>query len=332
MNQGSKTNRRVRWGILGTGSIANQFATALKSLDDAQIVAVGSRTQSSADAFAERFAVPHRHASYAALAADPDVDIVYIATPHALHMDNTLLCLNAGKAVLCEKPFAINRAQADAMIRVAREKKCFLMEAMWTRFIPAVRQAMEWIADGAIGDVRMVQASFGFRDDSPSLFNPALGGGSLLDVGIYPITIVHLAFGRKPTRIETMATLGRNGVDEQAAVLFGYDRGEIAVLSSAIQTQTPTDAYVLGTEGMITLHDTFWNATRVSLQRPDEPAQTKSFPHACNGYEYEAQEAQTCLRAGKLESDAMSHRVTLEIMETLDAIRAKWGLRYPMEQ
>lgn len=326
------TSKIIRWGILGTGNIAQQFATALQSLDDAQIAAVGSRTQASANSFGERFAVPRRHASYEALAADPDVDIVYIATPHALHMDNTIVCLNAGKAVLCEKPFAINRAQAEAAIRVAREKKCFLMEAMWTRFIPAVRQATDWIAAGAIGEVRMVQASFGFRDDSPSLFDPTLGGGSLLDVGIYPITIAHLAFGRPPARIETMATLGRNGVDEQAAVLLGYDGGEMAVLSSAIRTQTPTDAYILGTEGMISLHDTFWNATRVSLQRPDEPAQTKSFAHACNGYEYEAQEAHACLRAGQLESNTMPHRVTLEIMETLDAIRAKWGLRYPMER
>lgn len=325
------TNRPVRWGILGTGNIAQQFATALHSLDDAEIAAVGSRTRASAEQFGDRFGVPRRHGSYAALAEDPDVDVVYIATPHALHMENTILCLNAGKAVLCEKPFAINRAQAVEMIRVARERNRFLMEAMWTRFIPAVRQAADWIAAGAIGKVQMVQASFGFRDDAASLFNPALGGGSLLDVGVYPITVAHLAFGRQPARIETMATLGRGSVDEQAAVLLGYDNGGIAVLSSAIQTQTPTDAYILGTQGMIRLPDTFWNATQVSLLRPDEPAQTISLPHDCNGYEYEAREVHACLRAGYLESEIMPHRVTIEIMETLDAIRARWGLRYPME-
>lgn len=324
-------SRPIRWGILGTGNIAKQFATALQSLNDAEIAAVGSRTQASAEQFGARFGVPRRYASYAALVADPDVDVVYVATPHALHMDNTILCLNAGKAVLCEKPFAINRAQAAEMIGVARARKRFLMEAMWTRFVPAVRQAADWIAGGAIGEVHMVQASFGFRDDAPTLFDPALGGGSLLDVGVYPVTLAHLAFGRQPARIETMATLGKNGVDEQAAVLLGYEQGGIAVLSSAIQTQTPTDAYVLGTQGMIRLHETFWNATQVSLLRPDDPSQTISLPHDCNGYEYEALEVHACLRAGRLESEVMPHRTTLDIMETLDAIRAKWGLQYPME-
>lgn len=326
------TNRPVRWGILGTGNIAQLFGTALHSLDDAEIAAVGSRTRASAEQFGDRFGIPRRYGSYAALAEDPDVDVVYIATPHALHMENTILCLNSGKAVLCEKPFAINRAQAAEMIRVARERNRFLMEAMWTRFIPTVRQAMDWIGAGEIGDVRMVQASFGFRDDTPALFDPALGGGSLLDVGVYPVTLAHLAFGGQPSRIETMARLGRNGVDEQAAVLLGYTNGGIAVLSSAIQTQTPTDAYILGTNGMIRLHDTFWNATQVSLLRPDETPQIISLPHDCNGYEYEAREAQACLRAGRLESTIMPYRITLEIMETLDAIRAKWGLKYPMEQ
>jgi len=325
------TNRPVRWGILGTGNIAQQFATALHSLDDAEIAGVGSRTRASAEQFGDRFGVPRRHGSYVSLAEDPDVDIVYIATPHALHMENTILCLNAGKAVICEKPFAINRAQAAEMIRVARAQKRFLMEAMWTRFIPAVRQAVDWIAAGEIGEVRMVQASFGFRDDAASLFDPALGGGSLLDVGVYPITLAHLAFGRQPARIETMATLGRGGVDEQAAVLLGYDNGGIAVLSSAIQTQTPTDAYILGTNGIIRLHDTFWNATQVSLQCPDEPPLIVSRSHDCNGYEWEAREVHACLRTGRLESEIMPHRATLDVMETLDAIRAKWGLRYPME-
>src|SRR5262249_22747968 len=157
------------WGILGTGNIAWQFTQALQSMKDAQVAAVGSRTQAAADVFGNQFKIARRHASYASLAADPDVDIVYIATPHALHKDNTILCLEAGKAVLCEKPFAINTAQAEEMIRVAQKQNVFLMEAMWTRFIPAVKQAMAWIAEGMIGEVRMVQASFGFRDDSPNL-------------------------------------------------------------------------------------------------------------------------------------------------------------------
>ncbi len=331
MEHGGRETRPIRWGILGTGHIARLFARALRSMDDADVAAVGSRTRAAADAFAEEFGVRNRHASYRALAFDPDVDIVYVATPHALHKDNSILCLDAGKAVLCEKPFTINRAQAEEVIRVAAKHRLFLMEAMWTRFIPAVRQATAWIREGAIGEVRMVQASFGFRDDEDKLFNPALGGGSLLDVGIYPITLAHLAFGKSPARIESMAFLGRGGVDEQAGILLGYEGGGIAVLGSAIQTQTPHDACIMGTAGMIRLHDTFWNATKVSLLPAEGAPTTLSFPHACNGYEYEAREAQACLRAGRLESQTMPHRVTLEVMDTLDAIRRQWGLRYPME-
>ncbi len=327
----SSAARPIRWGILGTGSIAQLFAQALRSLDDADLKAVGSRTQASADTFGKDFGVRHRHASYAALAGDPEVDIVYVATPHALHEDNSVLCLDAGKAVLCEKPFTINRAQSENVIRAAAKNGRFLMEAMWTRFIPAVQQAAAWIRDGAIGDVRMVQASFGFRDEEEKLFDPALGGGSLLDVGVYPITLAHLAFGGPPTRIESLATLGKNGVDEQAGILLGHANGGLAVLASAIRTRTPYGAFIMGTDGMIRLHGTFWNATEVSLVPAQGEPTTLAFPHACNGYEYEAREAQTCLRAGRLESEIMPHRITLEVMDTLDAIRRQWGLRYPME-
>lgn len=325
------TTKPIRWGILGTGTIANTFATALASLDDARLQAVGSRTQASADAFGDAHQIPNRHASYEALAADPEVDAIYIATLNSLHQDNSILCLNHGKAVLCEKPFTINRVQAEAVLAVAREKNIFIMEAMWTRFIPALQQAMAWIDEGAIGEVRMVQANFGFRYDAAPLFDPALGGGALLDVGIYPITLAHMAFRQAPTQIRSLPYLGRNGVDEQSAYLLGYDGGGLALLGSAIQTKTPYDGYIMGTDGMITLHDSFWNASRVSLERPEEAPVTKEFPHHCNGYEYEAQEVHRCLRAGKLESDIMPHQTTLDILETMDNIRLQWGLRYPME-
>lgn len=322
---------KTRWGILGTGSIANTFATALASMDDAVIQAVGSRTQASADQFGAAHGIPNCHPSYEALATDPEVDVVYIATLNSLHQDNTILCLKGGKAVLCEKPFTINRAQAEAVIAVAREEKQFLMEAMWTRFIPALQQAMAWIDEGRIGEVRQVQANFGFRYDAAPLFDPELGGGALLDVGIYPITLAHMAFRQAPTQIRSLPYLGRNGVDEQSAYLLGYDGGGLAILGSAIQTKTPYDGYIMGTDGMITLHDSFWNASRVSLARPDKKTITKNFPHQCNGYEYEAMEVQRCLRSGKLESDLMPHQTTLDILETMDAIRLQWGLRYPME-
>jgi dihydrodiol dehydrogenase / D-xylose 1-dehydrogenase (NADP) len=322
---------KIRWGILGTGHIANTFATAIASLDDAVVQAVGSRTQESADKFADVYGIPNRHATYQALAADPEVDAVYIATLNSLHMDNTIMSLEAGKAVLCEKPFTINRAQAERAIAVARKEKRFLMEAMWTRFMPALQQAMSWIDEGLIGEVRMVQANFGFRYDAAPLFDPELGGGSLLDVGVYPITVAHMAFRQAPTQIRSLPYLGRNGVDEQAAYILGYDGGGLALLGSAIQTKSPYDAYIMGTDGMIVIHDSFWNATRVSLERPEQETLTKEFPLHCNGYEYEAMEVHRCLREGKLESDIMPLQTTLDILEVMDNIRLQWGLRYPME-
>jgi len=322
---------KIRWGIMGTGHIANTFATAIASLDDAVVQAVGSRTRESADKFGATYGIPNCHPTYEALAADPEVDAVYIATLNSLHEDNTILCLEAGKAVLCEKPFTINRAQAEAVIAVARKEKRFLMEAMWTRFIPALHQAMSWIDEGAIGEVRMVQANFGFRYDAAPLFDPELGGGSLLDVGIYPITLAHMAFRQAPTQIRSLPYLGRNGVDEQAAYILGYDGGGLALLGSAIQTKSPYDGYIMGTDGMITLHDSFWNATRISLERPEEETITQEFPLHCNGYEYEAMEVNRCLREGKLESEIMPLQTTLDILDIMDNIRLQWGLRYPME-
>lgn len=324
----------VRWGILGTGEIAHLFATALMAMEDAAIAAVGSRTQESADAFGDEFKIPRRHPSYRELAEDPEVDLIYVATPHGLHKENTILCLEAGKGVLCEKPFTINRRDAEEVMAVAEKQQVFLMEAMWTRFIPAVRQAMRWIEEGAIGDVRMVHAHFGFRWDAPegaALFDPAMGGGSLLDVGIYPITLAHMAFGGAPNRIQGLPTLGRNGVDEQATMALGFENGGLAVLSSAIMTEMPTDADIMGTEGMIRLHADFWNASKVSIRRGEDEPEVYSFPLICNGYEYEAQEAQECFRAGKLQSETMPHAATLDVLGIMDELRAQWGLKYPME-
>lgn len=326
------TDEPIRWGILGTGAIAHTFATALGSLDAAVIQAVGSRAKATADQFADKFNIATRHGSYESLAADPEVDVIYIATLNALHHDNCLLCLDHGKAVLCEKPFTINRAQAEAVFAAAQAKNCFIMEAMWTRFIPALQQAMAWIDKGAIGDVRMVQANFGFRDDAAPLFDLALGGGSLLDVGIYPVTLAHMAFRATPTQIRSLATIGQTGVDEQAAFVLGYDGGGLALLGSAIQTETPYEGYIMGTHGKIVLHDSFWNATRVSLARPGEDTVTKETPHPCNGYEYEALEVHRCLRTGKLKSDTMPPETTLAVLDTLDHIRRQWGLSYPMEE
>lgn len=323
----------LRWGILGCGNIARQFANGLAALDDAQLIAVGSRSVENADAFADQFSVPRRHSSYEKLVNDPEADAIYVATPHPFHQEHSILCLNAGKAVLCEKPFAINADQAEAVIQVAREKKVFLMEAMWTRFLPIVVQVREWIAEGAIGEPRMLSADFGFRagvNPEGRLFNLALGGGALLDVGIYTLSFASMVFGPNPDRIESMANLGETGVDEQTAILLGYEGGQMALLSTAIRTSTLHEARIIGTEGAILLHPAFWKGERATLQAGGEE-KTVEMPLEGNGYNYEATEVARCLRAGELESPTIPLDETLALIKLMDQIRAQWGLKYPME-
>ena len=322
-----------RWGIIGPGSIAHKFATGLRALDDAQIVAVGSRSQDRADAFADAYAVPNRHASYEALAEDPEVDAVYVATPHPFHKENSILCLKAGKPVLCEKPFTINQHEAREVIEVARSEGVFLMEAMWTRFLPITKQVKAWVTDGAIGEVRMLYADFGFRarlNPKGRLFDLALGGGGLLDIGIYPISYASMIFDTQPATISSQAHIGETGVDEQAAMVFGYDKGQLALISCGVRIKTPHEAKILGTDGMITVPQ-FWDARTATLSAGDKK-EVVTLECAGNGYECEAAEVARCVRAGKLESDLMSHDDTLANMQTLDAIREQWGLKYPMER
>ena len=325
----------IRWGIIGTGNIANAFATGLQSVDDADLVAIGSRSQESADAFADKYDAPKRHSSYEALATDPEVDAVYVSTPHSFHMDNAILCLENGKAALVEKPFAINAEQASKMIAVAQEKAVFLMEAMWTRFIPAMVKVREILAEGTIGDIRMVQADFGFRtrfNPEGRLFKPELGGGGLLDVGIYPISLASMVYGgAQPEAIASLAELGETGVDEQSGYVFRYAGGEMAMLWSAVRTASPQVASIIGTEGRIEIHNRWWIPKTLTLYRSGEESETIEVPFEGNGYNYEAIEVGNCLRADKTESETMPLAETQAIMETMDRIRAQWGLKYPME-
>ncbi len=326
-------NRVIRWGILGTGQIARQFAAGLKVLPDAELTAVGSRTTERAIEFGNRFNVPRRHGNYEGAANDPAVDVVYVATPHSCHKENTLLALAAGKAVLCEKPFAINAAEAGEVIRFARQRKLFLMEAMWTRFFPLMAKVRELLRSGALGEARLLMADFGFRaefQEEGRLFDPAYGGGALLDVGVYPVSLASMIFG-PPTRITSLAHLGRTGVDEESAMILAHPNGPLAVLTSAIRTDTPQEAILLGTAGRVRIHRPWWRPITLTLSREGCGDETLEFPLIGNGYHYEAAEVMACLHRGNLESETMSLDETLAIMKTLDAIRAQWGLKYPME-
>jgi dihydrodiol dehydrogenase / D-xylose 1-dehydrogenase (NADP) len=323
----------IRWGILGTGNIAKQFARGLTSVDDAQLIAVGSRAVETADTFGDEFDVAHRHASYEALVADAEVDAIYISTPHPFHKDNSILCLQNDKAVLCEKPFTVNAGEAAAVVDVARAQKCFLMEAMWTRFVPAVVRLRQLLADGAIGEVRMIQADFGFRagvNPEGRLFNLALGGGALLDVGIYSLSFASMILGSAPSQVVSTADIGETGVDEQSAFLLRYAGGEIAVLSCAVRTSTAIDVRIFGTEGSISVGSPFFKSESLTIKRGSEETR-EEFPLDGNGYNYEAIEVGRCLREGRIESDVMLLDETLALMKLLDTIREPWGLKYPSD-
>ena len=324
---------RTRWGILGLGNIAKQFARGLTAVSDGDLVACGSRTQPNADRFGDEFEVPSRHASYEALANDPEVDAIYVSTPHSLHKENCILCLEAGKAVLCEKPFTINRAEADEVIAVARREKVFLMEAMWTRFVPIMYKVRTWLGEGAIGDVTMVTADFGFgaKPNSESrLWKPELGGGALMDVGVYAVSFASMIQGCQPNRIASLGHIGNMDVDDNLGMVFGYEGGALAMLYTSIRSRTPQHAYILGTEGTIHVHSPFWRATTATLTRGGED-ETVEMPFEGNGYNCEAEEVMRCMENGTLESEIMPHDESLAIMQTLDDVRGQLGLKYPME-
>ena len=324
----------TRWGILGTGGIARKFARGLHDAERAELVAVGSRSVDSAEAFGTEFDIPNRHASYEALAADPNVDIVYVATPHPLHHDAVLLCQAAGKAVLCEKPFTVNARDAAELIENARAKRLFLMEAMWSRYFPAMIRFRELIAEGAIGEPKLLQADFGFRtavNPPGRLFNIELGGGALLDVGVYVVSLASMIFGA-PKAAAGLGQTGETGVDELTAITLAYAGGQIAQLTCAIRTETTVEATLFGTEGSLTIESPWFSPSHLMLARSGHDPERLDLPYTGNGYNYEAEEAGRCLREGLLESPTMPLDETLQIIQTLDRIRAPWGVRYPGDQ
>jgi len=323
------TTTPFRWGILGTGTIAGKFATGLAAVGgDAELAAVGSRTAAGARAFADRHGVARAHGSYAALAADPDVDCVYVASPHSAHREHTLLCIEHGKHVLCEKPFALSEAEGREMVAAARDRGVFLMEAMWTRFNPVMVRLRELLREGVLGELRYLQADFGFRvpfDADGRLFAPALGGGALLDVGVYGVSLAHMVFGGPPEAIAGLADLGRTGIDEQSAWVCRWPDGRLAVLSAAVRTETPQEAVLCGTDDRVRIPG-FWHPDRLFVGGREE-----TFEIAGNGYHYQAEEVARCVREGRTESAVMPLDETLAILADLDRIRAQWGLRYPGE-
>jgi predicted dehydrogenase len=323
----------IRWGIVGTGHIANRFAEDLTAMPEAQLTAVGSRSTAGAESFGARWGAAHRHGSYAALAEDGEVEAVYVAVPHVFHAAVSLMCLEAGKAVLCEKPFAINARQAEKVIGRARERKLLLMEGMWTRAFPIMTRLRELLAEGRVGRVRWVAADFSFRCEfSPEgrHFNRALGGGALLDVGVYPVSFASMVLGA-PAGMRSAAELGATGVDYQAAMIFNYAGGAVAALFAGLRADYPAEAEIIGEEGWIRVHNAWWKPSRMTVTERGGRKEEFEMAYTGNGFQFEAAEFMRCLREGRPESGMMPLAETAAIMRTLDAARAGWGLRYPGE-
>jgi predicted dehydrogenase len=320
---------RIRWGILSTGSIASTFVDDLRLLPDAEVTAVGSRTAASAERFAQAHGIDRAHGSWQALVDDPEVDAIYVATPHTAHFDATMLSLAAGKATLTEKPFTLDVASSEVLVDTARNSGVFLMEAMWTRCIPAVRRMVDLVKGGAIGEPTTVHADFGMqvpRDESHRLWSRTLGGGGLYDVGIYPVTFAHLFLGA-PSSVHAWARMTDGGVDQNTGMLFGYDSGAVAALTCGLVGDTARRATITGTTGRIEVARDFFHPQGFTVWHGDDAEQV-DLPFEGAGYHFEAAEVHRCLREGLTESPLVPLAETLEILTVLDVVRVKVGLDY----
>jgi predicted dehydrogenase len=320
----------TRWGVLGPGAIAAGFADAMEMVKGGEIVAVASRARERADAYGDRYGVATRYGDYAALAEDPHVDVVYVATPHSRHADDTITMLRAGKHVLCEKPFALDAAQAQRMVDEARDRGLFLMEAIWSRFLPAYRALVDVVESGRIGEPLLVEADFGFRrplDPDHRLFRADLGGGGLLDLGIYPLQLCTLLLGPVED-VVAEGVVGETGVDEAVAAVLRHGHGGLGVIKAALRINLTCTARVSGAEGAIEIPALMHcpNGIRVLSSAGVDDVDAS---YAGNGLRFEIDEVHRCLADGRTESDVMPLDETLALARTLDDIRHQIGLVFP---
>lgn len=323
-----------RWGILASGGIAQAFARDLSYFNNHIVAAVGSRSQESADAFAAEFPGCLAYGSYEDLVNDPSLDAIYVATPHPYHVSNTVLALNAGKPVLCEKPFTINAKEAREMKSAADANGVALMEAMWARFLPHMHEVREIVASGVLGDIWAVEADHGQRLSdyaNPRHWEPSLGGGALLDLGIYPISFAHMVLG-KPDSITSSATFTDKGVDASSTAIFNYKSGAQAILTSNMMVSTPCRATICGTLGKIEIDRTFYNPASMRVIMHD--GTTTEYPNDYKGHglREQAKEFERVVRSGEMSSPLLTPDESIEIMGSLDEIRRQIGLIYPSEK
>lgn len=329
MTGGKYMYKKIKFGIIGAGRIAKKFAEGIKYAKEAELIGIASRNITKSNEFGDIFGIKKRYDNYEALAKDEEIDVVYISTPNGLHKDHAILCLKNKKAVICEKPFAGSKKDVEEMISIAKENNVFLMEAMWTRFFPLIRRIREILNEDIIGKVKMIKGDFGFKSSTgydDIRFDKNLAGGAIMDVGVYPISFVSMIYNRQPKEIKVISDICHTGVDEQSSMIFGYENGEMALLSCAIMTETPKNIFIIGDKGYIHIPHGWYRAEKAFIQVHNKDQETIHMPMEGNGYNYEIEEVIRCLKEGKLESDIMPLKESLEIQQTLDTIRKQIGI------
>lgn len=325
-------SRVVNWGIIGCGGIANKFAESASAAADVKIIAAASRTNGKAEAFAQTHNIENYYDDYSTMLENNEVEAVYVGTTHNYHFENVKQILEAGKHVLCEKPFTVNASEMKALVDLATEKKLFMMEAMWTRFLPAIVHVRSLLKDQIIGEIKQLRVTFGFNfpfDPENRLYNPKLAGGALLDAGIYPLSFANMVMRDAPVEIKAIAEIGRTGVDEQTMCLFRYESGVVATLTAAINAPVVSRAEIIGTKGRITIPEKFLGAEEVWLELSGAPSEKERFEFDAQvGFKFEIEAASESIRTGALENDIMPLTDTLQLMETIDCVRDQIGLSY----
>ncbi len=321
----------LKWGILGPGRIAHTFATALPHANRSVIQAVHSRDKARADTFAQTYQIPTVYSELDAFFSDPEIDIVYIAYPHRYHADAVAAALNAGKHVLCEKPLAVTASQAQALISLAQEKNLFLMEAVWSRFLPTWQQVRRWLDEGLIGDIKLMSSNFSFaipEDKNDRLFNIDLAGGTLLDMGVYCVTMSQFVSKQSPSQVSSAVLKGETGVDVQTSGILAYSSMTSQFTCGFLSRQVNSFS-IYGSLGRIVISEMFWGATKATLIQSDKEDQIFENEHMCNGFEYQIMEVEKCIANGQVESEIMPWRDTLAVQSVMDEILAQGDVQYP---
>ena len=319
------------WGIIGPGSIADKFAEALVKSKQGKLSAIASRSAERGQEFAKRFGVERVYSQYAELMADPNIDIIYIATPHSHHFQIAMQCLEAGKNVLLEKPLTINASQTRVLIDLAQDKGLLFQEALWSRFMPCFAKVKSWLQEGRIGQLQYIQSDIGFAfgaDPERRINNPLLAGGALLDLGVYSISISQFLLEQVPDSIQAISHLSETGIDETTQVSMHYPKGQLSQFSCGIRAKCSNTMTLVGELGRIHLPEHFWVGEQVQLWLDGKLVEKLDFPHQVNGFEHQIEESMSCVEQGKLCSDLMPHKDSLAVMRVMDEIRRQIGLRY----